>query len=98
MRNSGRRCRRNCCRWRAARVAFSERADRTVVAGQSYGGLAAMYAGLHWPARFGRILSQSGSFWWPNVRLVTHFSEAEEQEMGWLTGQVLAVGCRRAAA
>lgn len=72
-----------------SRVEFSEEADRTVVAGQSYGGLAAMYAGLHWPGRFGRILSQSGSFWWPNVRLVTHFSEAGEQEMGWLTGQVI---------
>lgn len=72
------------------RVAFSEQADRTVVAGQSYGGLAAMYAGLHWPARFGRILSQSGSFWWPHVRLVTHFSEAGEHDRGWLTEQVLS--------
>ncbi|TLU69039.1 enterochelin esterase [Enterobacter sp. MF024] len=45
---------------------FSERADRTVVAGQSFGGLSALYAGLHWPARFGCVLSQSGSFWWPH--------------------------------
>lgn len=73
-----------------ARMAFSERADHTVVAGQSYGGLAAMYAGLNWPARFGRILSQSGSFWWPDFRLVTHFAEIEGHEMGWLTAEVLA--------
>lgn len=71
------------------RMAFSEQADHTVVAGQSYGGLAAMYAGLHWPGRFGRILSQSGSFWWPDVRLVTHFSAAGEDATGWLTGQVM---------
>lgn len=45
---------------------FSDRADRTVVAGQSFGGLSALYAGLHWPARFGCVLSQSGSFWWPH--------------------------------
>ncbi|KUM44759.1 enterochelin esterase [Pseudomonas sp. EpS/L25] len=37
----------------------------TVVAGQSFGGLAALYAALHWPGRFGCALSQSGSFWWP---------------------------------
>lgn len=44
---------------------FSERAERTVVAGQSFGGLAAMFAGLNWPQRFGCVLSQSGSYWWP---------------------------------
>lgn len=42
----------------------------TAVAGQSLGGLGAMYAGLHWPERFGRVLSQSGSFWWPKVDLL----------------------------
>lgn len=45
---------------------FSDRADRTIVAGQSFGGLSAMYAGLHWPQRFGCVLSQSGSYWWPH--------------------------------
>ncbi len=38
----------------------------TVVAGQSFGGLSAMYAALNWPERFGCVLSQSGSYWWPN--------------------------------
>ncbi|WP_421550389.1 enterochelin esterase [Kluyvera intermedia] len=47
-------------------VPFSDRADRTVVAGQSFGGLSAMFAGLHWPSRFGCVLSQSGSYWWPH--------------------------------
>jgi Enterochelin esterase and related enzymes len=45
---------------------FSDRADRTVVAGQSFGGLASLYAGLYWPERFGCVLSQSGSYWWPH--------------------------------
>lgn len=45
---------------------FSDRADRTVVAGQSFGGLSSLYAGLNWPQRFGCILSQSGSYWWPH--------------------------------
>ncbi|WLQ15944.1 enterochelin esterase [Hahella aquimaris] len=46
---------------------FSSRAMDTVVAGQSFGGLAAMYAGLAFSERFGCVLSQSGSFWWPYV-------------------------------
>ena len=48
-----------------AQTPFSDLPERTLVAGQSFGGLAAMYAGLHWPERFGCVLSQSGSFWWP---------------------------------
>lgn len=49
-----------------AQEPFSDLPERTLVAGQSIGGLAAMYAGLHWPERFGCVLSQSGSYWWPN--------------------------------
>ncbi|MBS0869683.1 enterochelin esterase [Enterobacter ludwigii] len=48
-----------------SRTPFSDRADRTVVAGQSFGGLSSLYAGLNWPERFGCVLSQSGSYWWP---------------------------------
>lgn len=47
--------------------AFSSAAQKTIVAGQSFGGLAALYAALNWPQRFGNVLSQSGSFWWPDV-------------------------------
>jgi len=36
----------------------------TVVGGSSYGGLAAVWAGLRHPEVFGRVLSQSGTFWW----------------------------------
>ncbi|WP_241622397.1 enterochelin esterase [Rosenbergiella australiborealis] len=40
--------------------------DRTLVAGQSFGGLASVYACLNWPEHFGKALSLSGSFWWPH--------------------------------
>lgn len=44
---------------------FSDLADRTVVAGQSFGGLFAL-CWPRWPQRFGCVLSQSGSYWWPH--------------------------------
>lgn len=37
-----------------------------MVAGQSFGGLSSLYAALNWPQRFGCVLSQSGSYWWPH--------------------------------
>ncbi|AEF55197.1 enterochelin esterase [Marinomonas posidonica] len=36
-----------------------------VVAGQSLGGLSALYAGLVFPDYFSKVISLSGSFWWP---------------------------------
>jgi enterochelin esterase family protein len=52
----------------AARLAPCSRdPSRTVIVGQSLGGLAALFAGLRSPERFGCVLSQSGSFWWPGA-------------------------------
>jgi len=62
--------------------AFTRNPQRTLVAGQSFGGLAALYAALHWPQRFGVVLSQSGSFWWPDAD--------ETGEQGELTQAVIA--------
>lgn len=70
------------------RCVFTDSPTRTVVAGQSYGGLASLYAGLLWPQRFGRVLTQSGSFWWPNMKFMTHYDRREEHEPGFLTQQV----------
>ena len=53
-------------------------ADRTLVAGQSFGGLSAIYATLHMPETFGMAVSLSGSFWWPG----------RGQPTGWLTEQL----------
>jgi len=50
--------------WVAARTGLTPRAGRTVLAGSSYGGLAAATAALAHPERFGNALSISGSFWW----------------------------------
>lgn len=52
----------------------------TVVAGQSFGGLSALYAVLHWPHQFGCALSQSGSFWWPQ--------RDNAASSGWLVQQI----------
>lgn len=52
-------------------------AARTVVAGQSAGGLTAAFAAFRRPDRFGLALSQSGSFWWPD----------DQRGSEWLTGQ-----------
>lgn len=39
-------------------------ADKLVVAGQSLGGLSALYAALEFPDLVSRVACQSGSFWW----------------------------------
>jgi enterochelin esterase family protein len=64
---------------------FTSDPRRTVVAGQSFGGLSAMYAALRWPERFGRVLSQSGSFWWPE--------SDPGQRGGWLARELRAGLC-----
>lgn len=38
--------------------------ERLVVAGQSLGGLSALYAALEFPGLVSRVACQSGSFWW----------------------------------
>jgi enterochelin esterase family protein len=56
-------------------------ASRTVVGGQSAGGLMAAYAGLRHPEIFGKILCQSGAFWW---------KPDDEVEWQWLNRQFAA--------
>lgn len=43
---------------------LAQPAQRTVVAGSSYGGLVSSYLGLMHPQLFGKVLSMSGSYWW----------------------------------
>ncbi len=52
--------------------------DRTLVIGQSFGGLAAAYATLTWPDTFAGAVSLSGSFWWPG----------RDDPSGWLPQQL----------
>lgn len=66
--------------WAGERLSLTGDPARTVVAGQSLGGLTAAYAGVIAPGRFGRVLAQSGSFWWPDG------PDLERSE--WLTGRI----------
>jgi len=50
--------------WARANYHLTTDPSKAVVAGSSFGGLAATYAGLTHPELFGNVLSQSGSFWW----------------------------------
>ncbi|SCE78246.1 enterochelin esterase [Micromonospora mirobrigensis] len=53
---------------------------QTYVGGSCFGGLAAAYVAYKLPGIFGNVISQSGSFWWPE-------RETPETEMEWLTRQ-----------
>jgi enterochelin esterase family protein len=48
----------------AAAAGLTPRPERTVLAGSSFGGLAAARIALAYPEVFGNALSMSGSFWW----------------------------------
>ncbi len=61
----------------------------TLVAGASLGGLTALFAGLRAPTRFGAVLAQSASLWWPareefaadSGRLIRAFATAPRQPL-----------------
>lgn len=69
--------------WAAERLSLTDDPARTVVAGQSLGGLTAAYAAVCAPGRFGLVLAQSGSFWWPDG--------PDLERSQWLTGRIAAV-------
>lgn len=50
--------------WAQGQVRLSDDPAQRVVAGASYGGIAAAFAALRYPEVFGNVLSQSGSFGW----------------------------------
>lgn len=61
--------------------------SRTVVMGASFGGLAAAHAGFQHPELFGKVYSQSGSFWWaPGATSRTQ----KQVEPEWLTREFAA--------
>jgi len=47
-----------------ARERYHLAAGRAIVGGSSYGGLTAAFAARERPDLFGKVLAQSGSFWW----------------------------------
>ena len=54
--------------WMYSHYHVDQHPDQTIIAGSSYGGLAAAYAALKKPHLFGKVLSQSGAFWWQPAR------------------------------
>ncbi|MGW0608402.1 enterochelin esterase [Streptomyces sp. NPDC002640] len=65
--------------WAGTLLPLAVDPSRTVLAGQSLGGLAALYGVMRAPERFGNALSCSGSVWWPNHA---------ETDGEWLTGAI----------
>jgi len=72
-----------------ARYGAGTEPSRTVVAGQSNGGLAAAHAALRHPEVFGGVLSQSGSFWYAPSVGASH-AASYDTETGWLTREYVS--------
>ncbi|WP_166143407.1 enterochelin esterase [Methylosinus sp. RM1] len=73
--------------WVHTRYRVTAEPSRTVVAGSSFGGIAATYAALRHPEIFGNVLCQSGSFWWaPDHR----YGGDPLTETNWLAKQFIA--------
>lgn len=47
--------------------------EQRVIAGLSYTGLAAAYVAMRAPARFTKVIAQSGSFWWNDCWIVGEY-------------------------
>lgn len=53
--------------WINTQSPVTENPFETILVGQSLGGLCALFGTLHWPSHFASAISQSGSFWWPDI-------------------------------
>jgi enterochelin esterase-like enzyme len=67
--------------WARKNYHATTKPERTVVAGSSFGGLAAVFAGLQHPDVFGNVISLSGSFWW---------KPDDDKKREWLTSLIEA--------
>lgn len=63
--------------WVRARWPVTDDRARTAIAGQSLGGLTAVFTLSEEPNPFGLLISQSGSFWWPR--------DGDDRPTEWLT-------------
>ncbi|MGY0019727.1 enterochelin esterase [Streptomyces sp. YJ-C3] len=73
--------------WAAGRWPLTTDPRRTVVAGQSLGGLTALYAGLVRAERFGNVLAQSPSLWWHPGLPVDAVPQTPVAGVPWLVGR-----------
>jgi enterochelin esterase-like enzyme len=73
--------------WARRELGAGSAPARTVVAGQSLGGLMAAHVALSAPDVFGGLISQSGSYWWPAPpagepgRLLRDFAERPRADL-----------------
>jgi len=76
--------------WATATYHATRKPEQTVIAGSSLGGLASACAAVSHPDVFGKVLSQSGSFWWKGV-----FRSREQgddlSDAEWLTRRIRAI-------
>ncbi|MEP3350752.1 MAG: enterochelin esterase [Marinomonas sp.] len=83
--------------WISTQFNITSDAKKTIVAGQSLGGLAAVFGAFHWPDRFASAISLSGSFWWPDVDSLPGEGELiqqiEQAETSTSLNLVLEAGC-----
>ena len=74
--------------WVHAHYTVTSDPKLTTVAGSSFGGIAATYAGLRHSEIFGNVLCQSGSFWWAPDH--SGFPDADATtETGWLAKEFI---------
>jgi enterochelin esterase family protein len=75
--------------WVRAHYNVTDDPGKTVVAGSSLGGLAAVYAGYEHPEVFRNVLCQSGSFWWAPDHSGA-IPDGVTTETGWMAKQFIA--------
>jgi len=75
--------------WVHAHYVVTNDPKLTVVAGSSYGGIAAVYAGLKHAEIFGNVLCQSGSFWWAPDHILGQANVDATTETGWLAKEFI---------
>jgi len=68
------------------RYPIAREAKRTGLLGSSFGALASSYIALSYPEQFGKVLSQSGSYWWSFPR--GHAAFDGDDQPGWLRRRV----------
>jgi enterochelin esterase-like enzyme len=76
--------------WLHARYNVTTDPRWTVIAGSSFGGLAATYAALRHPESFGNVLCQSGDFSWApdHIHVMGQLADATT-ETGWFAKQFI---------
>lgn len=71
--------------WVSKSYNISSDPEHNVVAGSSFGGLAASFLAFRHPELFGNVISQSGSYWWSPETNSSYLDQDIEGE--WLTRQ-----------